>query len=361
MKNEVSSLELKHLVAELSLTSCWIDKIYQPETKTFVFAIRKPGEEKKLVRIELPKFIYFTNNKEEMPEKLSGFCGFLRKFIEGTRVTTFAQVNSERVVKLVCESKESKYHVYLEFFGKGNFVICEPDETILHCLETVLFKERMVKPGLTYALPERPNAFTLTPTQFADVLTGENVSTALAVGLGIGGTFAHEVCALAGVTPSAKTVATDQTEKLFVAWHTLVTRKPQPLLVVNGEKPEEVIPFELKSYAAKTTKPVASLSHGLDLLFAKDYGTKEAVAKPNKLAVVIAMQEQNATRLEDEAAGVQKQGEYIYEQYQDVKKILDELQTAMKTHSLQELQEKTKNHKHVKEIDPKTGMVVVEF
>lgn len=358
MKNEVSSLELTHLVAELSLASCWIEKIYQPDAKTFVLAIRKPGEEKKLIRIELPKFLYFTNNKEEMPEKLSGFCGYLRKYIEGTRVTTFEQVGSERVVKLVCESKESKFNVYLEFFGKGNFVICEPDDTILHCLETVLFKERMVKPGITYSLPDRPNAFTITPKQFAEAVTGDNISMALATNLGIGGLFAQEVCALAGVTPTAKTVTSDQTEKLFVVWNTLLKRKTQPIFVDESE----VLPFALKHHPGTTNKPLPSLSHGLDLLFAKDYGTKTAIApKPNKLALVIDMQEKNAVRLETEAVDVQKQGEYFYEHYQDVKKILDELQTAMKTHSLQELQEKTKGHKHIKEIDPKTGMVTVEF
>ena len=66
MKNEVSSLELKHLVAELALTSCWIDKIYQPDAKTFLFAIRKPGEEKKFLRIELPKYLYLTNNPQKV-------------------------------------------------------------------------------------------------------------------------------------------------------------------------------------------------------------------------------------------------------------------------------------------------------
>ena len=362
MKNEVSSLELKHLVSELALASCWIDKIYQPNAKTFLFAIRKPGEEKKFLRIELPKYLYLTNNREEMPDKITGFCGFLRKYIESTRVTACEQVNSERIIKLICESKDAKYIMYIEFFSKGNIIVCEPDNTILHCLETLIFKERIIKPGAAYTLPERSNVFTLDFDTFKTQLVGENISTALATNLGIGGLFAHEVCALAGVTPTLTETNSDHQEKLYLAWQTLLKRKLAPLIVLHNDKPEEVLPFELKSTTGKITKPITSLSHGLDLFFSSHYGEHTAVAqKPNKTALIIAMQEQNATRLEADGLVVQKQGEYIYENYQEIKKILDELQTAMKSHSLQEIQEKIKGHKHIKEIDPKTGMVTVEF
>ncbi len=359
MKKEVSSLELRFLVQELQLlVGCRIDKIYQPAPKTFVLALRKAGEDKRFLRIELPKFLYLTSRKEEMPGKLTGFCGYLRKYLEGLAITGVEQLSSERVVKFSLASKEESFSVFLEFFAKGNMIICDGEGTIVNCLEPVVFKERIVKPGVAYELPERANAFTLTFDQFKQ-LQGENISTAIATGLGMGGLVAHELCALAGVAPAAK-ITPDAVEKLFVAWQTLLKRKAVPLLVLKDEIPDEVLPFAMKQFEKTTTTPLHSLSEGLDKLFVAPVAAKKET-RADKVKTIIAMQEQSANKFEAVAAEEQKRGEFMYEHYQDVKQILDELVLQMKHHSLQELQVTFKGHKHVKEIDPKTGNVTVEF
>ncbi|MBI4145271.1 NFACT family protein [Candidatus Woesearchaeota archaeon] len=366
MKNEVSVLELKHLVVELqSVVGSRIERIYQPEPRTFVLVIRRSGEEKRLLRIDLPKYLYLTSLKEEMPAKLSGFCGYMRKYLEGTSITAIEQAGAERVVKFSLASKESAFLIYLELFGKGNLLVCEPDGTILSCLEQMVFKDRVVKPGASYQVPERAQASTI--DEFRAKLesgTRENVSTTLAVDLSLGGLFANELCLLAGVEPRAKDVTPDQAEKLFVAWQNLAKRKSQPLLVVQNDQPVEVIAFPMRLYEKATLLPLKTLSEGLDRLFLAQV---QQMPKPSKdkraekVRVVISMQEQNAAKLEANADEAQKKGEFMYENYQQIKAILDELQVQMKHHSLQEMQERLKGHRLVREIDPKEGKVVLEF
>ncbi len=364
MRKEVSSLELRHLVSELqSIVGSRIDKIYQPDPKTFVFALRKTGE-KKLLRIEIPKFFYLTSHKEEMPDKLTGFCGFLRKYIEGLEVISLSQVSSERVVKFELASKEEQFQLFIEFFSKGNMIISDADGTILNCLEPMVSKDRLVKPGVAYELPERPSVFTLTFDTFSKLLDGENISTALATQLGLGGLLAQELCALAGVSPNAKQATADEAKKLFVAWQNLLTHKLTPLLVLNKEVPEDVLAFPMRMFEKSTVVPLKSLSEGIDRLFTAAFVAKPAPVKDSpatKLVKIISMQESNAVRLEKDADAEQKKGEFIYENYQTVKTLLDELQSQMKHHSLQEIQEKLKGHKVVKEINPKEGTVTVEF
>jgi len=367
MKNEVSSLELRHLVVELqALVGTRIDKVYQPGPRTFLFSIRKTGEEKRLVRIELPKYLYFTALKEEMPDKLSGFCGLLRKYVEGKAITAVEQVGMERIVKISLSTREESLSMYLEFYGKGNFIVCEADNNIIGCLEPIVFKDRVVKPGAFYEVPERSSPERLELETFTTLLEEskqENVSTALAVDLGIGGLIANELCALAGIAPG-KQASVAEIEKLYVAWQTILKRKPAPVLVIKNEKPDEALPFLMKQFETAKTVSLKSISEGLDKLFLAHHEQKPKPTKDKqtaKLVTIITMQEQNANKLETQAAEEQKKGEFIYENYQEVKAILDELQVQMKHHSLQELQEKFKGHKNVKEIRPKDGAVVLEF
>lgn len=365
MKNEVSVLELKHLVAELqSIVGSRVERIYQPEPRTFVLVVRKVGDEKRLLRIDLPKYLYLTSLKEEMPAKLSGFCGYLRKYLEGITIIGLQQAGAERIVRIDLASKDEAFMAYVELFGKGNLIICEPDGTILSCLEQMVFKDRIVKPGASYQVPERAQVSTLEEFRAKLESAHENVSTTLAVDISLGGLLANELCALAGVEPHAKTATSDQAEKLFVAWQNLAKRKPQPSLVMQQDNPVEVIAFPMRLYEKATLVPLKTLSEGLDKLFLAQVQQTPKQSKDKraeKVRVVISMQEKNAERLETQASDDQKKGEFIYEQYQQIKAILDELQLQMKHHSLQELQEKLKGHKIVRNIDPGKGILFIEL
>ena len=365
MKNEVSSIELKHLVAELKteLVGARIDKIYQPSKTVFLFSIRKPGE-KKLLRIDLPKYLYLTNAKEEVPARLPGFCAFLRKYLEGKIFANIEQVGAERIVRMDLGQNDGALILFIELFSKGNLIVCEGDKNIIGSLEQAVYKDRVVKPGAFYELPERKPYSDLGLTEFSEKISAgkDNVSTTLAVEMGLGGLFAGEICLLSGVDPKSK-ANKDQIEKLFVALQNILTIKAAPLLVVKDAKPEEVIVFPMRTYEKFQLAPLKSISEGLDKMFmvAVQKTTPVKDKQLRKTQTIVAMQEKNAYELEEKSEQQQKTGEFIYETYQQVKTILDDLQVLMKHHSLQDIQLKLKGHKIVKDVNPKEGTVTLEF
>lgn len=368
MKNEVSSIELAYLVAELKkeLVGARIEKIYQPKPTVFLFAFKKPGEVKRLLRIELPKYLYITVAKEEVPAKIPGFCGFLRKYIEGRTIIDVQQMGIERIVRMDLGSKDGTLLMFIELFGKGNIVIAEDDKNILGALEHAVFKERVVKPGAFYELPERQSYEKISLTMLGEILEKgkENISTTLAVDLGLGGLFANELCMLAGVDPKATEADKAQVEKLLVALQNILKHKPSPILAVKDDKPEEVIVFPMRMFEKYQVAPLKSISEGLDKIFLAAIQKQVKPTKDKqfkKVQTIVAIQEKNVNQLEKKSDQEQKTGEFIYENYQQVNSILLELQQLMKHHSLQEIQEKLKGHKIVKEINPKDGTVTLEF
>ena len=61
MKKELSSVELKYLVDEFQqLLDGKIDKIYQPAKKELLFSFHIPRIGKKMLRVNLPSFIWLT-------------------------------------------------------------------------------------------------------------------------------------------------------------------------------------------------------------------------------------------------------------------------------------------------------------
>ena len=188
--------------------------------------------------------------------------------------------------------------------------------------------------------------FTLTQEQFSAKLEGDNISTALASNLGLGRLLAHELCARAGVGPGVKTASADVAEKLFIAWQNILKQKSAPMLAGD-----EIILFPMKTFEKIATTPLRSFSEGLDKLFAPPE-PEHKITGNDKIATVNAMQERNALRLEKDAEDVQKKGEFVYENYQEIKKLMDEIVVEMKHHSLQELQEQIRGAAAIVESAP---------
>ena len=57
---------------------------------------------------------------------------------------------------------------------------------------------------------------------------------------------------------------------------------------------------------------------------------------------------------------MRQKGELIYQNYQLIKEILDELNKASKKYSWKEIKEKLKGHKVIKEVNEKERKVIIE-
>ena len=153
MKKQLSSMDAHFLVKELGqLKGSRIDKIYQPEDDLIIFSFHKANEGRKILKIKVGTCAYIIDEKENYDETL-GFGMFLRKHLDGYFLDGVEQLEPERILKFTFKIKDEKKFFYLEFFGKGNAILCSENNAILNALEHHDFRERSIRPKLKYVYP----------------------------------------------------------------------------------------------------------------------------------------------------------------------------------------------------------------
>ena len=79
---------------------------------------------------------------------------------------------------------------------------------------------------------------------------------------------------------------------------------------------------------------------------------KSTISKQQK---IIDMQLKQKAKLEEDYAACNKKAEALYQHYQQVQHLLEQLKEARKTMSWQEIKEKLKSHKIIKNINEKNN------
>ncbi len=337
MKSELNFLELHFLVRELQdLVGSRVDKIYEPDG--FLLQIHKSGSGKLFLRIT-GNAIWVAKEKLEAPEKFSGLCSSMRRFLEGKKITKIEQLGSERIVQMAFETQKETFYLFVELFQNGNIILTDAARKILGAKEERAWKDREIKRGLNYIPPPaKKNLFEL-----KEIPSDEK---ALAQ-LGFGKMLAKEIIARGGD---------------MKAYHSLLNETPG-----SRAYQDELSPIKLRQFKEEGQQ-YHSFSELLDAKLTvamqahKVSGAQKAFeAKKAKLTEVISMQSKNIAAMEKEAIELQRKGELIYEHYQELKDIIDELNKMKALYSLQEVKAKLKGHAKIKDLNPKTSDVVVEL
>ncbi|MBS3106878.1 NFACT family protein [Candidatus Woesearchaeota archaeon] len=362
----LSSVDLHFLVGEMHfLVGGRVDKIYHPRKEEALLQFFVPGKGKHLLRIIAGKALFLSESKEGQEEP-SGFCMFLRRHFENARLLELQQVNSERIVKLTFDTKEGELHLYTELFGQGNLVISK-DGMIINALQQKTWADREIKKGKEYVFPKKGfNAFTLDEKAFTKALDSDkDLVLRLAKEIGLGGTYAEEICLLADVDKKSKNLSSLELKKLFAAYEKILGRKLEPQVVETAGKVVDAIPFPLLSFKDKDLRPCQSFNEAMDILYQEGVGAEAFVSKHQaeieRIQSIISGQEKNVESLLAEAEQEHKKGGLIYEQYALISDILKQVNAARKTLSFDEMKKKLKGHKIVKEIDGKEKKVTIDL
>ncbi|HLC33013.1 MAG TPA: NFACT family protein [Candidatus Nanoarchaeia archaeon] len=354
MQSEVTALELKYLVKELQvLVGSRVDTIYQPDE--LYVQVHKSGAGKMLLRIE-KNALWLTKKKPEMPPLHKNFCQLLRKILEGKKITKVEQLDGERIIRTVFETQSEKKQLFIELFGKGNVILADEEGIVHAAIEERAWKDRTTKRGLPYKLPpHKGNVLDLKEEDFA--IEDDSVSKSLAR-KGLGKFYANEVCARSKVDPQAAKITYTDKKALFKAYKSILSDGSGAHVYGN-----EVAPFRLSQEGGKKYE---SFCAAIDDNFTKQNQKSQAKQqafddKKKRIENLIALQEKGKNEAEKQADELQKCGEFIYEHCQEFKDILDELNKAKEKYSLQEIKAKLKGHKSIKDVNPKTGDVVVEL
>jgi len=368
MKKQISSMDLHFLVREMQdLKDSRIDKIYNPEKETIIFSLHKSNVGKSLLRIDVGKAVYVFEDKEGYPEIL-GFGQFLRKHLDGHFLTGIEQVQPERIIKFTFKAKESLKYLYIELFGKGNAILCDEHNVIINVLERHDFRERSVKPRLKYAYPIMAyNVFDLNEGNLIDMLRNSKKDTlviSLATELGLGGLYSEEVCLLCGIDKNTipKNIDEHQIQSITSSIKKLSGKKTDAKVVLENSNVADFIPFDFEFYKNREKKAFDSFSRAISYFYSQ---FKEVQETPNEKKIkelqrITEQQKQAIGELKKEEHEMRQKGEAIYQNYQLIKEVLEEINKASKKYSWKEIKEKLKGHKVVKEVNEKERKVIVD-
>ena len=333
MKSELNFLELHFLVDEFqSLLNSRVDNVYAPDG--ILLQLHKSGVGRLFLRIT-DKAMWLAKEKPAS-ESISGLCSLMRRHLEGKKLVKIGQVGSERIVHFIFQTQKDTRFLFVELFSNGNVILTDEKMKVLAAKEERAWKDREIRRGKTYVFPPaKQNLFEL------KVVPSDEKALA---SLGFGRLLAKEI------------IARDCDLK------SLLNEKLSPRAYSDGE----LSPIKLLQYK-ESGESFSSFSELLEsrlfssLAVCKEHRVSKAYeSRKSKIQEVIDIQSKNIDVMEKDALDFQRKGELVYEHYQELKDILEELNKAKAKFSLQEIKARLKGHPKVKDLNPKTSDVVVE-
>ena len=308
MRKQLSSMDLHFLLEELGiLKDSKVDKIYHPENNLLIFSLYKTNAGKKLLKINIGQCIFIAEEKEAEGETL-GFGMLLRKHLDGYFLYDISQIEPERILKISFKIRDDEKHLYLEFFGKGNAILCDEHNVIINAFEHHEFRERVVKPRLKYVYPIMSyNMFEVSKKQLEELFKNskkDSIVTCLAVELGFGGIYSEEICLLSDINKnsSPKNISNKEIESLSSSIKKIINKKIESEVILENNSVVDAVPFELKFYEKHNKRKFPSFSEALGFFYSQFKEAKETEfdKRLRSLQRIIEEQKQAIEKLKEE-------------------------------------------------------------
>ena len=166
---ELTALDLYYLLKEFKvLENSKVDQIYQSE-KDLLIRLHSAQLGKQILRIT-KNFIFLSNFKEDQKLNPPAFCMTLRKYLKNARLRAIEQEGFERVLKLVFETRDKKFNLFIELFGKANVILTD-EKNIIFSSITYEKAKRIIKKGEIYNIPKKEfNFLTIKETEFKSLI-----------------------------------------------------------------------------------------------------------------------------------------------------------------------------------------------
>ena len=290
MAVQISGIDLHYLCREFQvLVSAKVEKIYQLKRKDFIFNFHVANRGRLSLRIMLPELVYLTQKRYTAPEKPFSYTMFLRKRLRNARVREISQTGLERVMRIVFETKEAKFTLFLELFSRGNMILCDEEHKIIQPLERQSWRDREIRAHQDYVFPKgKTDLFDIDEDGLKELMKRTNkdrLVTFLAIDLGLGGKYSEFICRDFGKDISPKDFS--EYSKLVDSIKGLLDRKPEPVV-----ENKDVYPFRVDSGVS-----VGSLSEAFDDFFEPEV-KETGKTRLEKLKDIIKNQEEHISKLE---------------------------------------------------------------
>ncbi len=342
---ELSTIDFWYLVREWQgLIGGRIQKIYNKE-RLLAFQIYAGGKNQQLLLMDNAAFL--SEAKLAFPPSPSGYTMFLRKRLQGTRISAIELLGFDRIVKITVSTKDGPLEFIAELFGEANSMLLREGK-IVSAMSTHTYRDRVIRGGVAYLPPpSRPAPWDAELSPLLDKPAGK----AIAVDLGVGARYSDELCARARLLKND--LITDGA--IEILHEVLQELRAKPLHAL--ENGTIALPFSFVSLEGDW-RHVQSFNAAVDAVLRSRLETAELAqkevkqeAQKNKQERIIEAQEKQVRRLEKTIGEDQQRGEAIYQHYATLQAILDSLKKDWKTLSVKEIQAKYTNHPLIKQIN----------
>jgi len=365
MKTQLSALDIHYIIKELDfLIDGKIVKIYTPSKKEIILQFHIPNKGKQQLKID-EKSLYLLENKFPA-ESPSGFCMYLRKKLTNSRLRKISQIGFERIIELQFETKEETLSLICELFSKGNIILAK-DNIILSAAENQEWSDRIIAPKKEYSHPKKEyNLLTLTEQDLINLLKKtdkESIIKTIAIDLGLGGSYSEEVCLIANIDKNQKPSLSDP-KKIFSSLNKLLSKEISPRNIYEKNILKDIVPFEMKLYQNLKQEQAPSFNKAIESYFSNEIIIKEESKHEKqfeKIENIISQQNKHIQELVILEQENKLKAEALYHHYQLVSKILAELKEISRKHNWKEIQDKLKNHKLIKQVNPKDKTIVLRL
>ncbi len=392
-KRALTSVDIRALVTELrAYTGAKLDKAYLYDDGLVRLKLRDfdRGRVELLVEVGDVKRAHVADpdHVPPAPERPPNFAMMLRNRIQGADLVDVRQYEFDRILEVEFERDGTTTVVVAELFGDGNVAVLDGQGEVVSSLATVRLQSRTVAPGARYEYPaSRFDPLGADEDAFRARMAESDTDLVrtLATQLDLGGLYAEELCARAGV---AKTTAiADATDEQYEALYDalagladdLAAGAFDPRVYRDGEgRVVDVAPFALAEREGLDATAHESFNQTLDAYFVALEREAEAggedgpdfEAEIAKHERIIDQQEGAIEEFEAAAAREREKAELLYARYDLVDDVLETVRAAREAgHGWDAIAERfaeaaeagTDRAGHVTGVDPAAGTVGIEL
>ncbi|MGM5480903.1 MAG: NFACT family protein [Nanobdellota archaeon] len=368
----LSSMDVVFMVRELGfMEGAKLEKVFQQsESSELLFSFHVSGKGKHFIYVNLPDVFCLSSFKPVFPDTPPHFAFMLRKRLSNARLQSIVQRGFERIVEMTFSTKHKNFKLIFELFNPGNIILSDEDYTIREVFSHKVWSDaRKLLPKQKYEFPPAQlNPKSLSSEDFHELVSQsdkDSVVKMLAIQCSLGGVYAEETVARAGIDKTLKPcdVPDNQIGLLFDALQELFSMELDPV-ICNGRP----YPFRLQSLDMSACTPVDSFHDAVGAVVLehleredKKSQEKEASKTSTKFEKIITSQEAQLDGLKKAYDENQKKGELIYTHYADIDHLLSKLKEFRKDRSWAEIKEMVKDNPVIKKIDEHNGTVQLDL
>ena len=339
---ELPNLTLNHLVQENQvLVNGFINKVQTTEDNLLKLKIHtKTGDKTILIN---KKFFFISNKSEIAKQNPGGFSALLKKYLFNQRIISIKQKGFDRIVIIEFPNN----YLILEFFAKGNIILCDKELIIIKALKKEKWKDRELSKDNKYLFPSSrgQNPLEITVNDFYEKLkTSEKTLFGATLDIiNVAPILIELIFDEINIqkTINAKNIDEKNAKTLLEKIQKIYSKKEEKVFL------RENILFSI-CINKEPEKNYQSINDALNQL------EKRTEKKVEKKKQVINYDLQQQKFLEEELL-MKKKGENIYLNYNELNEIIQEIKNNKK---------EVKNNKgiiKVKEIDLKRNKLIVEL